>query len=176
MSRAPVIETERLVLRGQRRDDLEAFAALWGDPEVTRFIGGKPSTREESWTRLLRGIGHWEEMGFGPWIVCEKATGRLVGDIGFANFQRSLEPAFGDTPEIGWVMSPAAHGKGYATEAVLAAVAWGDEHFDGDRTVCIIDPENTPSRRVAEKAGYREFGRTDYRGEVVLLERIRTGT
>lgn len=45
MSRAPVLETERLILRGQRASDLDAFAAMWGDPEVTRFIGGKPATR-----------------------------------------------------------------------------------------------------------------------------------
>jgi RimJ/RimL family protein N-acetyltransferase len=173
MSRAPVIETARLILRGQQVADLDAFAAMWGDPEVTRFIGGKPATREEAWIRLLRNIGHWEEIGFGPWMVCEKATGRMVGDIGFGNFQRTIDPPFGDTPEIGWVMSPAAHGKGYASEAIAAALAWGDAHFEGDRTVCIIDPANGASLRVAEKAGFKEFGRTHYRSEIVLLERFR---
>lgn len=173
MSRAPVIETERLLLRGQSRTDFDAFAALWGDPEVTRFIGGKPSTREEAWNRLLRNIGHWEEMGFGPWMVCEKDSGRLVGDIGFANFQRTLEPTLGETPEIGWVMSPAAHGKGYASEAVAAALAWGDANFEEPRTVCIIAPGNAASLRVAEKNGFREYARADYHGEIVLLERLR---
>lgn len=173
MSRAPVLETERLILRGQRASDLDAFAAMWGDPEVTRFIGGKPATREEAWSRLLRNIGHWEEMGFGPWMVCDKQTGQLVGDIGFCNFQRAIDPPLGDTPEIGWVMSPAAHGKGYAGEAVAAALAWGDANFDSLRTVCIIDPGNGPSLRLAERVGFKEFARAQYRSEIVLLERWR---
>ncbi|MBT9469725.1 MAG: GNAT family N-acetyltransferase [Pseudomonadota bacterium] len=172
MSRAPVIETERLVLRGHTKADLEVYAAIWGDPEVTRFIGGKPSTREETWSRLLRVIGHWEEMGFGAWAVCEKASGRFVGDVGFANFQRAIEPPLGDAPEMGWVFSPSAHGKGYASEAVAAALAWGHANFDDARTVCIIDPDNTASLRVAEKAGYREYARADYRGPIILLERL----
>lgn len=174
MSRAPVIETERLILRGQRREDFEAFLQIWSDPEVTRFIGGKPSKREEAWNRLLRNIGHWEEMGFGPWMICEKDGGALIGDIGFANFQRTLEPSFGETPEIGWVMSPTVHGKGYASEAIAAALAWGDANFEGPRTVCIIDPGNAASLRVAAKNGFREYARADYSGEVVLLERFRT--
>lgn len=173
MSRAPVLETPRLVMRGQQVSDLEAFVAIWGDPDVTRLIGGKPASREETWNRLLRNIGHWEEMGFGAWMVCEKETGRLVGDVGFGNFQRALEPPFGDTPEIGWVMSSAAQGKGYASEAIAAALAWGDAKFDSRRTVCIIDPANVPSLRVAEKAGFKEFGRTEYRSEIVMLERWR---
>lgn len=173
MSRAPVLETDRLLLRGQQVGDLDAFAALWGDPEVTRYIGGKPASREEAWSRLLRNIGHWEEIGFGPWMVCDKRTGQLVGDIGFGNFQRAIDPPFGDTPEIGWVMSPAAHGKGYASEAVAAALAWGDANFENRRTVCIIDPANAPSLRLAERMGFKEFARTEYRSEIVLLERWR---
>ena len=173
MSRAPVIETERLILRGQKREDFDAFLQIWSDPEVTRFIGGKPSTREETWSRLLRNIGHWEEMGFGPWMICEKQGGALVGDIGFANFQRTLDPGFGETPEIGWVLSPSVHGKGYASEAVSAAMAWADANFAGPRTVCMIDPDNGPSLRLAGRHGFREFARADYRGPVVLLERFR---
>ena len=173
MSRAPLIETERLILRGQRREDFEAFLRIWSDPEVTRFIGGKPSTREETWSRLLRNIGHWEEMGFGPWMVCEKDGGALVGDIGFANFQRTLEPSFGETPEIGWVLSPSAQGRGYASEAIAAALAWADANLAGGRTVCMISPQNEPSLRAAAKAGFREYARADYHGEVVLLERFR---
>jgi RimJ/RimL family protein N-acetyltransferase len=56
----PVLETPRLRLRGYALEDFEAYAAMWGDPEVTRHIGdGSPKSKEESWTSLLRAVGHW---------------------------------------------------------------------------------------------------------------------
>ena len=73
----PVIETERLVLRAHRLDDFDAYAVMWADPVVTRFIGGKPRTREESWIRFLRHPGMWSMLGFGFWAIEEKASGRL---------------------------------------------------------------------------------------------------
>jgi RimJ/RimL family protein N-acetyltransferase len=164
-----VIETDRLILRRHRRNDFEASLALWGDPQVTRFIGGKPSTREEVWARLIRYVGHWALLGFGYWAVEEKSTGRFLGEVGFADFKRDIEPSFDGMPEIGWVIAPHAQGKGYATEAVRAAISWGDDHFEGARTVCIIAPENRPSIRVAEKCGYREFLRTTYKGNPTIM-------
>ena len=165
----PVLETERLVLRGHTVDDFEDCLALWTDPEVTRFIGGKPSTREEVWSRLLRYAGHWALLGFGYWAVTEKETGRFLGEVGFADFRREMEPSLDDMPEIGWVIAPHSQGKGYATEAVRAAIAWGEEHFGSRRTACIIAPENQPSIRVAEKCGYREFCRTTYKDKPTIM-------
>ena len=173
MSVAPVIETERLILRGHTKADLDVCAAMWGDEEVTRYIGGRPFARDEVWARLLRYVGHWQEMGYGFWALTEKASGQFIGELGFADFKRQLEPSFGDTPEMGWVLSPSGHGKGYASEAVAAALAWADARFDERRTVCMIAPENGPSLRVAQKAGFREFARADYNGQTVLLERFR---
>jgi RimJ/RimL family protein N-acetyltransferase len=165
----PVIETERLILRGHRREDFGDSFAMWSEPEVTRFIGGKPSSQEEVWTRLLRYVGHWAVLGFGYWIVEEKGSGRFLGEVGFADFMRDIEPSLMETPEIGWALAPHAHGKGYATEAVQAALTWGDAHFGSRRTVCIIAPLNTPSLRVAEKCGYREFTRTTYKEKPTIL-------
>ena len=62
---APTIETERLVLRGYRLEDFPHLADAWADPEVVRHIGGRPSTEEESWTRLLRNIALWPMLGYG---------------------------------------------------------------------------------------------------------------
>ncbi|MDP3854619.1 GNAT family N-acetyltransferase [Phenylobacterium sp.] len=171
MSAAPVIETERLILRGHVKADLDECFAMWGDAEVTRYIGGKPAAVDEVWSRLLRYIGHWDQMDYGFWTVREKAGGRFVGEVGFADFKRQMSPSFGDAPEMGWVLSPAAHGRGYATEAVNAALAWADQRFATGRTVCMISPENAPSLRVAAKAGFREFARTNYHDDVILLER-----
>ena len=170
-STVPVIETERLRLRGHRLDDFDRLAALWADPIVTRFIGGKPSTREESWMRLLRSVGHWAALGFGYWVVEEKASGRIVGEIGFSELKREIEPSFEGIPEAGWVLAPWAHGKGFATEAVTAVVAWGEAHLGARTTTCIVSPENTASIRVAEKCGYREFARTAYKGSPTIVFR-----
>ena len=164
----PVIETERLLLRGHRLDDFEDLAAMWADPAVTRFIGGKPSTREESWARLMRYVGHWHLLGFGYWAVEMKGQTGLIGDVGFADWRRDIVPSLDGMPEGGWVFAPVAHGRGLASEAVKAVVAWGDRHFGGKTTACIISPDNTGSIRVAEKCGYREFARTEFKGSPIV--------
>lgn len=163
------VETARLLLRGHRLADFSDCVGLWTDPKVTRHIGGRPSTEEEVWARMLRYIGHWALLGFGYWVVEEKGSGRFVGEVGFADFKREIEPAFNGAPEAGWVLAPWAHGKGFATEAVRAALAWGAQHFSARRSVCMIDPDNEASIRVATKCGYSEFARTAYKGETVIL-------
>ncbi len=52
---------------------------MWGDSVVARYVGGKPLSEEETWTKLLRYVGHWAVLGFGYWVVEEKATGKFVG-------------------------------------------------------------------------------------------------
>jgi RimJ/RimL family protein N-acetyltransferase len=164
----PIIETERLKLRAHRLDDFAPCAAMWADAVVTRHIGGRPFSPEESWSRLLRYAGHWTLLGFGYWVVEEKATGSFIGEIGFADYKRDVDPSLQDLPEIGWVFATQFHAKGYATEAVRAAVAWGDGHF-GAQTACIIHPENLASIRVAEKCGYRKLQLTTYRGQPTIV-------
>lgn len=165
----PVIETARLRLRAHRADDHAQCLAIWSDPDVTRYIGGRPFTSEEVWKRLLQYVGLWSILGYGYWAVEEKATGRYIGDIGFADFRRELEPSLHGMLEFGWVLAPHAHGKGYATEAVNAAVAWGGQHFGDLRAVCIISPDNLPSIRVAEKAGFTRWQETTYHGSLTIV-------
>ena len=168
----PTLETERLRLRGHRLDDFAACAAMWGDPIVTRHIGGKPLSPEEAWAKILRYAGLWSLLGYGYWAVEEKATGEFAGELGFADFKRDLQPPLGDMPEAGWALVSRVHGKGYATEAIRAVTSWGDQHFGAVRTACIIHPDNIASIRVAEKCGYREYRRTLYKEhEVILLAR-----
>ena len=167
----PVVETARLLLRGYRLGDFPASAAMWGDPRVTRHIGGKPSSEADSWRNLMFHTGHWALLGFGFWALEEKATGSFVGEAGFADFKRDIRPSLQGVREIGWVLAPFAHGKGLATEAVRAAVDWGIRHFGPVPTACLISPENTPSIRVAEKCGYRPAERTTYTGKPVTIFR-----
>lgn len=166
----PILETERLRLRGHVAADFEAVAAMWADPEVVRYIGGRPSTREESWARLLRYPGMWALLGYGFWAIEEKASGRLAGEGGFADFKREISPAI-DAPEQGWALASWAHGKGYGSEAVAAMIAWGETHFGRRDFVCIISPENAPSIRVAEKVGYREVAHTTYKDAATVMFR-----
>jgi RimJ/RimL family protein N-acetyltransferase len=165
----PILETERLRLRGHRLDDFSDSFAMWSDAGVTRHILDQPMTEETCWSRFLRYAGHWALLGFGYWVAEEKETGRFVGEIGFADYRREIQPSLQGLPEIGWVLAAHAHGKGYATEAVRAATAWGDIHFAVSRTACIIAPGNIASVRVAAKCGYRESQRTTYHGHATVI-------
>ncbi|WP_114238707.1 GNAT family N-acetyltransferase [Dyella sp. C9] len=170
-SLVPVLETERLRLRAHRPDDHAACAALWSDAEVTRYIGGRPFSTEEVWRRLLQYAGLWSLLGYGYWAVEDKASGRYIGDIGFADFRREMQPSLLGMLEFGWVLAPAVHGKGYASEAVAAVMAWAVQHRPELQPVCIIDPANLPSIRVAEKAGFTRWQETTYHGAPTLVFR-----
>ena len=167
----PLIETARLRLRTFRESDLDAQAATLGDPEVVRYLGGTPFSREDTWRRVLCAPGLWALLGFGYWAVERRADGVLIGQVGFADFKRDMEPSIEGLPEMGWIFAPHAHGQGYAGEAVVAALAWADEALKAPEIVAIIDPDNVASIRVAEKAGFG--GRQDarYRNEPILLYR-----
>jgi RimJ/RimL family protein N-acetyltransferase len=168
----PMLESERLLLRAHRIADFEACLDLWTDPEVTRYVGGRPFSGEEVWARLLRYIGHWSLLGFGYWLVADKASGIFVGEVGFADFKRQIAPSFEGIPEIGWALMPWAQGRGLATEAVQRVVAWGDQHFGpGATTGCLINPDNHASFRVAGKAGYSEYCRTFYKEHPAVILR-----
>ncbi len=164
----PTLETERLRMRGHRLEDLEHCVSLWSDPVVTRYTSGRPLTREEVWARLLRYIGHWTLLGYGFWVVEEKATGNFVGEVGVAEFERDMESPL-DRPEAGWVLAGDAHGKGYATEAVLAAIAWGKTRFESPHLMCLIHPENLASIRIAGKCGFHELRRSNYKDHPVIV-------
>ncbi len=119
--------------------------------------------------RLLRYPGLWSLLGYGYWAIEEQASGRCIGDIGYADFKRDIIPPLDDRPELGWVLASDVHGKGYATEALTAVMAWGRAHFGQHQSVCIIAPENAASIRVATKAGFQLHGETTYHGSPVLL-------
>jgi RimJ/RimL family protein N-acetyltransferase len=165
----PRIETPRLILREHTADDLPDFAEMWADPGVVRHISGKPSTLQESWFRLLRYRGLWSVLGYGHWCVCDKQSGRYVGDVGFADYRRDTEPSISGVPEAGWVLSSWAHGRGWGGEAVAAALAWLDREARHRRVVCLINDENTASARIASKNGFVASGAVTLAGEEVPL-------
>lgn len=166
---APALSTERLTLTAHAPDDFEDCASMWADPEVVRHIGGRPSSAQETWGRMLRYAGMWALLGHGYWVVRERGSGRFVGEVGLADFRRETEPPVPRVPEAGWALASWAHGRGFATEAVRAALAWSDAHVAAPRTVCFITPDNAASVRVAEKCGYRGLGTTVCMGAETLV-------
>ncbi len=164
----PTLQTGRLRLRGYRLDDFAACAAMWADPNVTRFIGGRPLSAEESWSRLLRYAGHWTMLGYGYWVVEEISSGDFVGEVGFAQWHREISPPI-QVPEAGWVLNTSAHGKGYATEALALALDWVGTCLRAAHTACLIHPDNRASIRVAAKCGYREAMHVVYRDQPAIL-------
>ena len=175
-SLAPVLETDRLLLRAHQLEDFPACAAMWADPAVVAHISGDPSSEEQSWARFLRYAGHWRHLGFGYWAVLSKEEGAFIGEVGLANYRRDTEPALGATPEAGWVLTRASHGRGYATEAVAAMLAWADATLDHPCTAAMVDPAHAASIRVARKVGYSTQVEGRYgEHEALFLYRERRG-
>ncbi|GAA6199692.1 GNAT family N-acetyltransferase [Aquicoccus sp. SU-CL01552] len=141
----PVIETERLVLRGPREDDFEAHLEF-ATSERSKFVGG-PSDRWQAWQGFCTGIAHWVLRGYGFWLIEDKATGSTLGKTGFICHDGWPEP------ELGWHVYGNAEGKGIAFEAAQAARAYGAEHFGLERVISHIAPENVRSIALAERLG-----------------------
>lgn len=172
---APMILTERTILRAHRYEDFERFAQIWGDPDVTQFVGGVPLSRGDAWTRFLRAVGLWPIMGYGYWAVEDRGDGRYLGLIGLAELERGI-PAIAGVPEAGWVFGPDAHGRGIASETVGAIIGWADANLSDPETCCIIDIGNAASIRVAEKLGFVLAGPEAYRdGQILVFRRPRAG-
>ena len=170
-----MIITNRMFLRPHHIEDFEPYAKLWMQTSSTNknAPNAQPLNQEESWARLLRQMGHWSTFGFGPFLVLDGGTKHIVGEAGFAFCKRGIDPSFDGAPEAMWRIDVNHQGKGLATEAMLAAVTWLEEHQEFPRTVCIIDELNAASKRVAEHLEFREFARAVYRDNLVFLfERI----
>lgn len=149
-----MIETEHLVLRRWRAEDLEPLARINVDPEVTRYYrDGRPYSVEETEQFLTDAENEWEENGFGLFAAELKATEELIGYVGLSvpTFLPEVLPAV----EVGWRLAPEHWGRGLATEGGRASVAFGFEQHELDRIVSIRQSANDRSRRVMEKLGIR---------------------
>jgi RimJ/RimL family protein N-acetyltransferase len=172
VSQAPLIETERLLLRPWRKEDFRPYHELLQHPDVHRHFGPKPMALEECWRRLMAAVGGWQLNGFGTWAVERKADGKLVGNVGIFTAWRDLEPEFGEDPEMGWIFAAETHGKGMASEACRASLAWTEANLQPTPLWAIIAPANEPSLRLAEKLGFQHVHETFYHDDpTVVLKR-----
>jgi len=169
-----MIETERRVLLQPRSQVIEPFCKMWANPEVTQHIAPQPLTRRQAWMNFLYLAGHWDLLGYGGWIIHEKDNGAFVGMVGYQQFVRGIDATREHLPELGWVLSPAAWGRGYAREAAIAALAWGDVNLPAATTVAIVSEPNAGSLRLAAKINFIEITRVAYSGfQMIMLERAR---
>jgi RimJ/RimL family protein N-acetyltransferase len=152
----PRLETERLILRGWKPDDFEAYAAMCADPEVIRYLSpdGKPLVRFDAWRSFAGMVGHWHLRGFGMFAVIERASGDFVGRIG------PWEPEGWPGFEVGWALCSNYWGRGYATEAVKVCIRYAFEDLGRKHLISLIDPNNIASIRVAERVGEKLEGTT----------------
>jgi RimJ/RimL family protein N-acetyltransferase len=157
------------VLRCYAPQDFLALHALSSEPAMWTYSERGPMAPEESWARLLRQAGHWALRGYGVFAIQEKSTGLLVGEAGFADFRRGFGEDFDPYPEACWSIRSDRHGRGYATEAARAALAWIEAKTGAKRTICLIHADNAASHRVAAKLGYASFRAVEYRGYRGLL-------
>lgn len=157
MTSAPTLETARFRLRSASRADFDAYAAMWADDRVTKFISGKARTRTESWGKFLSIPGLWVLMGYGYWVFTDRRDDSYVGCGGLSWFDRGVPQLVG-YPEAGWAIAPDWWGQGAASEVMAAALAWADDALGAADVRCIINPGHGASERVAAKLGFRLIG------------------
>ena len=166
---APTLETERLVLRAFRRDDLDAHAATLGDAEVMRHLGGQGTSREDAWRKLMMAVGQWPLLGFGYWAVESRHDGRLVGQAGLCDFERGLDPDISGYPELGYIFDRSVHGQGIAREACRAILDWARDSLPPSPIWAIISPQNQPSLNLAGRLGFERVCDSTYHDEPITI-------
>lgn len=152
------IETERLLLRPHREDDLMALhETIYSDADVTRYLpGGKPRPLERTTATLEQFIKHQAQHGFSLWAVIEKETGAFVGQAGVF-----YPPARGGV-EVAYAFGKNYWGKGYATEVVRAAIRYAFEVAQLPMLHAVAEVDNVPSQKVMQKVGMV------YQGEITF--------
>ncbi|KGM47157.1 GNAT family N-acetyltransferase [Pseudooceanicola atlanticus] len=141
----PVIETERLVMRGPEPGDYPSFRHTFASYR-SRFMGG-PLNAYETWMLYAAEIGHWQIRGYGMWMIHDRKTDETLGMAG------GWKPAQWPEAEIAWIIWPETAGHGYALEATHAARGYFYNTLGWEGAVSYLDPKNLDSVRLAERLG-----------------------
>jgi RimJ/RimL family protein N-acetyltransferase len=141
----PVVETDRLILRAPKLEDLPAVTAFFASAR-SEMVGG-PLSEMEAHRRILGPFGSWALRGHGLWFIADKETDAYLGSTGIL-----FGPGW-DEPELGWNVVAEAEGKGIAFEAARAARRYAAEHSGHNGVISYIDPANTRSAALARRMG-----------------------
>jgi RimJ/RimL family protein N-acetyltransferase len=144
------VETERLVLRRFRNDDLDVVSAMQADALTMQYVGnGRPKDRAQSRATLEWIADHWDQLGYGLLAIAEKEGGSTLGWAGF------IDPPEWPDFELGWALCRSSWGKGYATEAARALLEVARTDLARETVISMIRRANTESSRIAQKIGLR---------------------
>ena len=152
-------ETDRLILRQFKHDDWQDLHAYYSDEQATQYTVRKAFTQGETWRTMCGMIGHWQIRGYGPYAVEEKASGKVVGPVGF------WYPNDWPSPEIKWGLAREFWGKGYASEAARAVQKIGKEYLPDISLISFIHPDNLASIKLAEAIGATFEKKLNFRGD-----------
>lgn len=159
------IESKRLLVRPFVADaDSKSMLAVYGDPEVMRFIPGGALSGLDAVRALLDAYASAQgTQGFSSWALVERESGCLIGDVGFGNF----EPT-GDI-ELGYTLARPYWGRGYASEAARACLTAGLAQLSAERIIAVVDEANASSLRVVERIGMSRIDRISAHGRPHFL-------
>ncbi len=160
VSDIPVVDSDRLILRGWRESDRDGFATLNADPRVMEHFPDT-LTRDQSDAFVDRLLRDWSR-GFGLWAVEERASGQFIGFVGLSS--PAFEAHFTPAVEVGWRLAHESWGRGYATEGARASLAWARDNISPPRgeIVSFTTVRNVRSRRVMEKLGFTHHDDDDF--------------
>lgn len=166
-----ILTTERLVLRHLVPDDLAELYALYSDPELRRYFPEGTLSYDETREELEWFLnGHPARPELGLWATIHRPSGRFIGRCGLLPWTIDGR----DEVEVAYLLDRAFWGQGLATEAGLALVDYGFGRLGLSRLICLIDPDNEPSARVARRLGMTfERAAEDEKGPFHLYARER---
>jgi len=168
-SKAIILETPRLILRRLTMDDLDDLVKLYHGPDVRKYYSEGIPSYEETKQELEWMINTcYVQYGFGMWATIDKATGKFIGRCGLT----PMDIEGHEEIEVGYMLAREYWGQGLATEAAQAILQYGFEQVGLSRLICVVNPGNEASSKVAMKIGMKLEVDGDVNGEPTLLYAI----
>jgi len=168
----PILHTDRLILREILPEDEDGLYELDTDPLVHRYLGNRPVTSRAQICEVIAFIRHqYHENGIGRWAVLEQDSRQFIG---WAGLKKVKEPllTYSTYYDIGYRLIRSYWGKGYATEAALASLAYGFQELHLNEVFALANTGNHASHRVLSKCGLSTVDHVTYDGSPHDVYRI----
>ncbi len=171
------LATPRLSLVPFSDEHIEGLHALNADPEVMRYISGRPETREQTVAMVERVKQRWVEFGYAWWSFIARDSGQIVGAGALQNLRRdaSLSPDPACPLEIGWRLRRDCWHQGLATEAARAIANFAFDSIRADELYAVCNPDNVASAKVMQRLGMQDCGLQTWYDKRLLTYQITSG-